>query len=69
MQVQRECEELKRQCAEAGSEGERQRAVLRREVRQKTQEVGTAMREAENSKLQVTTVQLLRNQSAHNLHC
>ena len=43
-QVQKECEELKRQCAEVGSQGERQRAVLRREVRQRTQEVSVTAR-------------------------
>jgi hypothetical protein len=57
VQVQRECEELKRQCREAGSEGERQKAVLRREVRQKTQELSTALKEAGNAKLKVVSVQ------------
>ncbi len=50
---------MKRQCAEAESEGERQRAVLRREVRQRTQELDAAMIQAENSKLQVGIAQVV----------
>ena len=54
-QVRRECGELRQRCQAAEAEGERQRALLRRELRQRAQDASSAQQQAAAAKMQVLT--------------